>query len=592
MSTSTVHRKPYTGTRRKLVVAFDLARRSAVPRTRFWTLANLPKFAEFPRQQKVAGDSKIPSVVCYDEDGTVVAVGSETDPDTNPELFETPGIVRSEWFKLHLRPPRLAAEQGFNAGDLPPLPRNKTAIAIYSTQRNDDINFILSHPNGWEGRQQSEMRNAAISAGLVKNEAEALDQVSFVTEGEASLHYCLNNIPTVLERLLDYGVMVVDRGGGTIDISTYTRASDRSLKEISAAECLLQGSTFVTGRAEEYLKSYLHGSKFGGPEEIATMKKFFDKTTKTSFRNSSKPSFIKFGKGSDNDPDLNIKAGGLKLSGEKVASFFDPSVKAIIETIEDQCSKSRTTIKAICLVGGFATSDYLFSRLDGHFKERDIQILRPDRYLNKAVAEGAVSYHIDHRVSVRVSKFTFGIEATRLFEPTNPEHICRPSLVYPSPSGPRRIEGIFSEILAKASSVHFCETILLNFRTQATAVSEEKEFRKTYFHELPRRQFEEFDTVELVLKCYRGRAAKAPLWLDLEPEFFEDNCDVIADLTTLKSHLKPLLNGGKEYFRFELDVVLLFGLTELKAHIAWKEDGVEKRGPATIVYDTTMSNSD
>ena len=54
-------------------------------------------------------------------------------------------------------------------------------------------------------------------------------------------------------------------------------------------------------------------------------------------------------------------------------------------------------------------------------------------------------------------------------------------------------------------------------RTQATAVSEEKEFRKTYFHELPRRQFEEFDTVELVLKCYRGRAAKAPLWLDLEP---------------------------------------------------------------------------
>ena len=126
---------------------------------------------------------------------------------------------------MHLRPPRLAAEQGFDAGNLPPLPRNKTAIAIYSdvlrylfdaTKRyiqerqgddmwnsvKDDINFILSHPNGWEGRQQSEMRNAAISAGLVKNEAEALDQVSFVTEGEASLHYCLNNIPTVLERLV------------------------------------------------------------------------------------------------------------------------------------------------------------------------------------------------------------------------------------------------------------------------------------------------------------------------------------------------------------------------------------------------------
>lgn len=71
------------------------------------------------------------------------------------------------------------------------------------------------------------------------------------------------------------------------------------------------------------------------------------------------------------------------------------------------------------------------------------------------MADGAVSYHIDHRVSVRVSKFTFGIEATRLFDPMNPDHICRPKLVYPSPSGQRRIEGIFSEILAKVSGFLF-----------------------------------------------------------------------------------------------------------------------------------------
>ena len=75
------------------------------------------------------------------------------------------------------------------------------------------------------------------------------------------------------------------------------------------------------------------------------------------------------------------------------------------------------------------------------------------------MTDGAVSYHIDHRVSVRVSKFTFGIEATRLFDPTNPEHICRPSLVVPSPSGQRRIEGIFSEILAKVGSFFVCEQI-------------------------------------------------------------------------------------------------------------------------------------
>lgn len=51
----------------------------------------------FPGQQKVGGDSKIPSVVCYDENGLVVAVGSETDEDTNPELLEVDGLVRAEW---------------------------------------------------------------------------------------------------------------------------------------------------------------------------------------------------------------------------------------------------------------------------------------------------------------------------------------------------------------------------------------------------------------------------------------------------------------------------------------------------------------
>ncbi|PCH36679.1 hypothetical protein WOLCODRAFT_157378 [Wolfiporia cocos MD-104 SS10] len=39
------------------------------------------------------------------------------------------------------------------------------------------------------------------------------------------------------------------------------------------------------------------------------------------------------------------------------------------------------------------------------------------------------------------------------------------------------------------------------------------------------------------------------------------------------------------YYEQEYKVVLICGLTELKAQIIWEENGVEKRGPATIVYD-------
>jgi len=76
----------------------------------------------------------------------------------------------------------------------------------------NNIEFILSHPNGWEGKQQSEMCRAAINAGLV-NANEALGRISFVTEGEASLHFCLNKIPDTFAKYVGrsfYGIRRAD----------------------------------------------------------------------------------------------------------------------------------------------------------------------------------------------------------------------------------------------------------------------------------------------------------------------------------------------------------------------------------------------
>lgn len=58
---------------------------------------------------------------------------------------------------------------------------------------DDRIDFVLSHPNGWEGLQQGKMRQAAIHAGLVPDSDAGHSRVHFVTEGEASLHYCIHS---------------------------------------------------------------------------------------------------------------------------------------------------------------------------------------------------------------------------------------------------------------------------------------------------------------------------------------------------------------------------------------------------------------
>lgn len=112
--------------------------------------------------------------------------------------------------------PKSKGAQVNHAEEVPPLPFNKSVIEVFSdymkylrdcaktyiiethgeptwTSLEDDILFVLTHPNGWGGPQQNEMRQAAIRAGLIPNTPEAASNVTFVTEGEASLHFCLSN---------------------------------------------------------------------------------------------------------------------------------------------------------------------------------------------------------------------------------------------------------------------------------------------------------------------------------------------------------------------------------------------------------------
>ncbi len=51
--------------------------------------------------------------------------------------------------------------------------------------------FVLGHPNGWEGAPQAKLRKAAVEGGLVPDTVADRSRIHFVTEGEASLHFCL-----------------------------------------------------------------------------------------------------------------------------------------------------------------------------------------------------------------------------------------------------------------------------------------------------------------------------------------------------------------------------------------------------------------
>lgn len=119
---------------------------------------------------------------------------------------------------MHLRPQKKPGGflSRYTSEPLPPLPPNKTIAQIFTdymrylhgcareyiveshgdrlwSSLEGNIMYVLTHPNGWGGAEQAQMRQFAIDAGFSPDTEDGRSRINFVTEGEASLHFCLSN---------------------------------------------------------------------------------------------------------------------------------------------------------------------------------------------------------------------------------------------------------------------------------------------------------------------------------------------------------------------------------------------------------------
>ncbi|KAI5824782.1 hypothetical protein K523DRAFT_284377 [Schizophyllum commune Tattone D] len=588
--------EPYAGEARKLFVSFDIgttfsgisyciAHPGRVPEIKTVT--------RFPSQEQIGGNAKIPTVLLYDDEGVVTAVGAETLLDSNIEAAEVEGWSRAEWFKLRLAP--ASSNSSLHGYPLPPLPPRKSVHDVLTdfiayllvclrtfieethpggdalwTSLKDTAEFSLTHPNGWGGAQQAKMRSAALDAGLVRDHADAEDRVRFVTEGEASLHFCCHHGLVLDAMQEDDGVILVDAGGGTIDLSAYATngtSSKATFSEIAASKCLFQGSVFVTRRAEEYFRTSFKDTKWEA--DISYMTQIFDKHAKLTIKNSSDPALVKFGTFKDSDPALSVRNGQLKISGATAAGFFTPSIDAIYNAVLEQMAMVQVhhkRISSVYVVGGFGASSLLFTKLKAILDKLDIDVCRPDTHVNKAVADGGVLFLLNGRVTTRVSRYTYGVRCSALYRAWDPAHYLRKDTVrLDSVSGYEFIPG--------------CFTTVLPVNTQ---ISQEQEFRHAFYNTYESRPS---GSARLVVHLYRGSKAK-PCWIDEDKEKFSVLCTIKAGAEIDQQATFETNEHGKNYWRLEFDVALLLGLTEIKAQIIWKDaQGTEKRGPATVIYD-------
>ncbi|XP_006460477.1 hypothetical protein AGABI2DRAFT_142700 [Agaricus bisporus var. bisporus H97] len=403
---------------RKLILAFNVGTTFSGIKTVFKALLRVTDLAikssdpaSFPGQEMAGGTAKLPSIIYYDKNGKVRAVGAEAEGD-NVEVTAD----EENWHKVE-------CDLEASAGHLKSLPLGKTVVEVLSdflkylktcaeqyiqevhpgigsdVWDGREIHYILSHPNGWGGTQHTLMREAAQNAGLVWPRSR--NQLSFITEGEARLYCCMEETEAVID---DQGILLVHAGSGTIDISAYARniKSDK-FEEIAEAQCHFKGSTSVTNAFEDYLRNFLKDSKFR--EDIPCMKQYFDKATKYTFRDPRMPQYIRFGSVRDRDDNCKIIAGKLRLEGTDVASFFEPSVERIVDGVLTQCSVARKAISHVFLVGGFAASDYLYQRVKDELQSHGL-----------AVADGAISGILAGANRNRVSRYPLGIKVSETQE--------------------------------------------------------------------------------------------------------------------------------------------------------------------------------
>ncbi|KAF9055142.1 hypothetical protein BDZ89DRAFT_1087862 [Hymenopellis radicata] len=173
----------------------------------------------------------------------------------------------------------------------------------------------VEHHIDFEGQQQ----------GLVRRAAVGQDRLQFVTEGEASLPFCIT-------------IIVDADASGTVDLSANANKAnkDNTFEEIRVAptECHLQGSVLVGHAARAHIEDFkLRNSKFGAAQDVNHMANVFDKSTK---RTSSEPAYIRFGSAHDKDLAVDIRNGQLKLDGETVSGFFECSIQSIIDAIKSR----------------------------------------------------------------------------------------------------------------------------------------------------------------------------------------------------------------------------------------------------------------
>ncbi|KAL6459491.1 hypothetical protein MHYP_G00329630 [Metynnis hypsauchen] len=300
-----------------------------------------------------------------------------------------------------------------------------------------DATWVLTVPAIWSSAAKQFMREAATEAGLV-TESDP-ERLIIALEPEAASVWC-KKLPSEgfmeadlaktekIEEVPGTQYMVVDCGGGTIDITVHEVVDGGHLKELHSISGNDMGGQRVDKNFSSFLRKIFSDKMFDEfmedhPAELQRLMydfstcKRYDGNILLPFPHSlqniaekskSIEDYLKGISGAE------WESGQILLTQEKMRSLHDDSLRAIERLIRDILKKPNLKIRYLLLVGGFALSPYVNKFVREKFGSRCTVICPVEAQL--AVLKGAVMFGMmPNVVESRISLFTYGVSECEEF---------------------------------------------------------------------------------------------------------------------------------------------------------------------------------
>ncbi|CAG2218767.1 unnamed protein product [Mytilus edulis] len=352
--------------------------------------------------------------------------------------------------------------------------------------QSNEIKWILTVPAIWTDNSKQFMRESAEKAGIHK------DHLSISLEPEAASIYC-QHLPTEKLSGAESGFtmskegtkyMIVDLGGGTVDITVHEKLTGGGLTEISRATGGDCGGTSIDADFMQLLVKILgapliHLMKREQPDAFLDLIREFETVKRTitpskqgkvnmAIPYATLDSLCKTHLKEDVSTAINASpyANSISLRGDKMRfdadlfkSLFDKTINNILTLLKEMFTREELeSVELLLLVGGFSECALLQAAIKKMFTSR--RVIVPEGS-GLTVLKGAVLFgHNSEAIYSRKIRFSYGVRCRPIF---NPEFYDQQHFIVVN--GVARCESVFDIIIEKDTNVIRGTTVDKNYNS-------------------------------------------------------------------------------------------------------------------------------